>query len=176
MAIRDTSRKPFIQDNDTNVKVGIDLPIRRGDGLDGFFATTSTTIEAVKNNIRNLLQTEEGERFFQPKLGLNLRKVLFNQMTDELILQIQDNILDKFELWLPFVEIRDIQINTFESDKIVGANEVRIKIDFNIKQDPNTLDSVTLDFTSDTSQVESIDGTGGGGTTGGTGGGSGGGY
>ena len=57
MAIKDTSRKPYIQDNDTNVKVGIDLPIRRGDNLDGFFATTSTTIEAVKNNIRNLLQT-----------------------------------------------------------------------------------------------------------------------
>ena len=31
MAIKDTSRKPFIQDNDTNIKVGIDLPIRRGD-------------------------------------------------------------------------------------------------------------------------------------------------
>ena len=162
MAIRDTSRKPFIQDNDTNVKVGIDLPIRRGDGLDGFFATTSTTIEAVKNNIRNLLQTEEGERFFQPNLGLNLRKVLFNQMTDELTLQIQDNILDKFELWLPFVEIRDIQINTFESDKIVGTNEVRIKIDFNIRQDPNTLDSVTIDFSSDTMESESttVGGTG----------------
>ena len=27
MAIKDTSRKPFIQDNDANVKVGIDLPI-----------------------------------------------------------------------------------------------------------------------------------------------------
>ena len=162
MAIKDTSRKPFTEDNDTNVKVGIDLPIRRGDGLDGFFATTSTTIEAVKNNIRNLLQTEEGERFFQPNLGLNLRKVLFNQMTDELTLQIQDNILDKFELWLPFVEIRDIQINTFESDKIVGANEVRIKIDFNIRQDPNTLDSVTIDFSSDTMESESttVGGTG----------------
>ena len=34
MAIRDKSRKPFIEDNDTNVKIGIDLPIRRDDGLD----------------------------------------------------------------------------------------------------------------------------------------------
>ena len=51
MAIRDTSRKPYIEDNDTKVKIGIDLPIRRGDGLDGFFASTSTTIEAVKNNM-----------------------------------------------------------------------------------------------------------------------------
>ena len=27
MAIKDTSRKPFIEDNNTNVKIGIDLPI-----------------------------------------------------------------------------------------------------------------------------------------------------
>ena len=33
MAIKDTSRKPFIEDNDTNVKIGIDLPIRRDDAL-----------------------------------------------------------------------------------------------------------------------------------------------
>ena len=43
MAIKDTSRKPYIQDNDTNVKIGVDLPIRRNDELGGFFATTSTT-------------------------------------------------------------------------------------------------------------------------------------
>ena len=48
MAVKDTSRKPYIEDNDTNIKIGIDLPIRRGDGRDGFFASTSTTIEAVK--------------------------------------------------------------------------------------------------------------------------------
>ena len=83
MAIRDTWRKAFIQDNDANVKIGIDLPIRRGDTNDGFFATTSTTIEAVKNNIRNLLQTNEGERFFQPNLGLNLRRLLFEHITNQ---------------------------------------------------------------------------------------------
>ena len=31
MAIKDTSRKPYIIDRDSNVKVGIDLQIRRGD-------------------------------------------------------------------------------------------------------------------------------------------------
>ena len=35
--VKDTSRKPYIQDNDTKVKIGIDLPIRRGDDKDGFF-------------------------------------------------------------------------------------------------------------------------------------------
>mgnify|MGYP003661539394 CR=1 FL=1 len=149
MAIKDTSRKPFIQDNDTNVKIGIDLPIRRDDNLDGFFASTSTTIEAVKNNIRNLLQTNEGERFFQPNLGLNLRKLLFEHITNNNIIGIQDSILDKLQFWLPFVEVGDIQVETLESNQVVGANEIRIKILFNIKQDPDTLDSVTLNFSGD---------------------------
>ena len=162
MAIRDKSRKPYIQDNDTNVKVGIDLPIRRDDASGGFFASTTTTIEAVKNNIRNLLQTEEGERFFQPNLGLNLKTLLFEHITNENLIGIQDSILDKFEFWLPFVEVRDIQVLSRDNTTDIGANEIRVKILFNIKQDPNTLDSVTVDFSSDTMESEST-------TTGGTG-------
>tara|TARA_R100001591_G_C4332338_1_gene178427 strand:- start:696 stop:1211 length:516 start_codon:yes stop_codon:yes gene_type:complete len=170
MAIRDKSRKPYIEDNNSNVKIGIDLPIRRGEGEGGFFASTSTTIEAVKNNIRNLLSTNEGERFFQPNLGLNLRKVLFENMTEEKLISVQDSILDKFEIFLPFVEIRDIQIRTRDSDSVVGSSEVRLEIIFNIKQDPNTLESVSLDFSSNavseaesTSIGSSIGGAGGGG-------------
>ena len=161
MAIRDTSKKPYIEDNNTNIKVGIDLPIRRDSGLDGFFATTSTTIEAVKNNIRNLLQTNEGERFFQPTLGLNLKKLLFEHITSENLIGVQDAILDKFEFWLPFVEVRDIQVLSRNNTTDIGANEIRVKILFNIKQDPNTLDSITLDFSSDITETESTT-TGGG--------------
>ena len=83
MAIKDIHRKPFIEDNNTDQFIGIDLPIRKSEGKEGFFASTSTTIEAVKNNIRNLVQTSPGERFFQPNLGLNLRNILFNQINEE---------------------------------------------------------------------------------------------
>ena len=51
MAIKDTTKKPFINDRDENIFIGLDLPIRRGDGVEGYFASTSTTIESVKNNI-----------------------------------------------------------------------------------------------------------------------------
>ena len=147
MAIKDTSKKPYIVDNDTNIKVGIDLPIRRDDIKDGWFASTTTTIEAVKNNIRNLLQTEEGERFFQPNLGIGLRQLLFENITDKNLIGIQDSILDKIEFWLPFVEVRDIQVLSRNNTTDIGANEIRVKIFFNIKQDPDTLDAVTMNFT-----------------------------
>jgi phage baseplate assembly protein W len=162
MAVKDTSRKPYIEDNDTKVKIGIDLPIRRGDGLDGFFASTSTTIEAVKNNIRNLLQTNEGERFFQPNLGLNLRTLLFEHITNENLIGVQDAILDKIEFWLPFVEVRNIEVLSRDNTTDIGVNEIRVKILFNIKQDPNTLDSITLDFSSDITEPESNVTSGGG--------------
>ena len=163
MAIRDTSRKPYIQDNDTKVKIGIDLPVHRDSGGDGFFATTSTTIEAVKNNIRNLLQTNEGERFFQPNLGLNLRRLLFEHITSENLLGIQNAILDKIDFWLPFVEVGDIQVLSRDNTTDIGVNEIKVKILFNIKQDPNTLDSITLSFdTGNISESESTITSGGG--------------
>ena len=43
-----------------------------------------------KNNIRNLLQTEEGERFFQPTLGIGLRQLLFEHVTSDNIIGIQN--------------------------------------------------------------------------------------
>ena len=149
MAIRDTSRKPYIEDNDTRIFIGLDLQIRKTQGKEGYFASTSTTIEAVKNNIRNLLNTHQGERLMQPNLGINLRKYLFQQVTDEFIVQIQDDILDVLEMWLPFVDVRDIIVK-------VGNNvsELLIEVVFNITQDPNTLNSVQISIASTSEQVD----------------------
>ena len=69
MAIKDLSKKPFVEDRDNNVFIGIDLPFRKSDGVEGWFASTKTTIEAVKNNIKNLLSTHKGERYLQPNIG-----------------------------------------------------------------------------------------------------------
>ena len=145
MAIKDTNKKPYIVDRDDKIFVGIDLPFRKSEGSEGWFASTSTTIEAVKNNIRNLLQTQQGERFFQPFLGINLRKYQFEQITEDVIVKIQNDILDTFKIWLPFVEIRNIKVNTKEL-KELDRNKISLDILFNIKQDPNTLQSVQVDI------------------------------
>ena len=85
----------------------------------------------------------------QPNLGLDLRNMLFNQIDENVIIGIQDSILDTFESWLPFVEVRDIKIMTSDNESTINKNEIKINIVFNIKNSPNTLDSVTLNFFSD---------------------------
>ena len=164
MAIQDTTKKPYIIDRDSNIQVGMDLPIRRGDDKDGWFATSKTTMEAVKNNIVNLLSTTTGERLMQPNLGVDLRNILFEQVDESTEIRIQDIILDAFEIWLPFVQVLDIKIvsDNIETDR----NQIRIDIIFNIIQDPNTVDSVSMDFAS------GVDNSGQSGLVAGSGGGS----
>ena len=92
---------------------------------------------------------------FQPNLGINLKQILFEQITDENLINIQDLILDKLQFWLPFVEVRNIEVLSHDSNSDIRTNEIKVKILFNIKQDPNTLDSITLNFTSDVGVSES---------------------
>ena len=147
MAIKDTSKKPFIEDRDDNIFIGIDLPFRKSDGIEGWFASTTTTIEAVKNNIRNLLSTHKGERYLQPNIGLNLRKFLFEQFTDELRLQIENDILDTIDFWLPFIQVKDLKVGMSSATAgSVNNNKLIISVVFNITRDPNTLESVQVEI------------------------------
>mgnify|MGYP003627211446 CR=1 FL=1 len=118
MAIKDTTKKPYLVDGDTNIFIGLDLPIRKSDGKEGYFASTTTTIEAIKNNIRNLLLTQQGERLMQPSFGMNLRKFLFEQLNDNNLLQMREEIIDTFSFWLPFVIIRDLKIQSLNSVQV----------------------------------------------------------
>ena len=150
MPILDRRKDRFVEDQDTRVSVGIDFPFGRVGNGDGYFKTTKTTIDAIKNNIKLLLQTHQGERMFQPNLGMNLRKLLFEQMTEDLTIQIENNIVDVFERWLPFVELRNIDIENRNE-----LSQVKINIEFNIRRAPNSLESVQVTF----------DGVGGGEST-----------
>jgi len=138
MPILDRRNNQLIEDKDTRVSVGINFPFARVPNQDGYFSTTKTTIESIKNNIRLLLQTQKGERMFQPNLGMNIRQFLFEQITEDTQVQIENDIVDTFSTWLPFVELREINIDTSNQDK----NQININIVFNIKRAPNTIESV----------------------------------
>ena len=140
MPILDRRTNQFVDDKDTRVSVGIDFPFGRVPDGDGYFKTSKTTVDAIKNNIKLLLKTERSERLFQPFLGMNLKRFVFEQITEDVRIQIENDIVDTFETWLPFVELRDIEIS---SDSITeDRNKININIVFNIKKAPNSLETV----------------------------------
>ena len=111
MAILDRRKDRFVEDQDKRVSVGIEFPLGRVGGGDGYFKSTKTTVESIKNNIRLLLQTHRGERVFQPNLGMDLRSLIFEPLTEDITIQIENNIVDVFSRWLPFVDLRNINVN-----------------------------------------------------------------
>lgn len=119
--------------------IGIDLPIRRGDG--GFFQQTFTTQNAIKANIKNYILTNFGERPINPRFGNNLRSALFQNNDDTTRQVIQESILDGIELNFPSVNI----------DKFIFENEtsdhtISISLVFSLSSYPNLLDRITVDI------------------------------
>jgi phage baseplate assembly protein W len=137
MAIPNNRVNRFIEDQDARVSVGIKLPFGRQPGSSkGYFATTDTTLDAVKQDVRLLLMTQRGERLFQPLLGMNIRRFLFEQVTENTVVEIENDIVDTFERWLPFVNLSEINID------LESKNQIRINVQFNIENAPTELESV----------------------------------
>lgn len=139
MAVRDTRVNQFIEDKDARVSVGLQMPLGRQPGSgDGYFASTKTTIDAVKEDIKMLLLTQQGERVMQPGLGMNIRRFLFEQITEDSVIEIENDIVASFSKWLPFVSLNDIKVDISDQDR----NQIKIDIKFNIANAPNDLQSV----------------------------------
>tara|TARA_B100000424_G_C22739666_1_gene400433 strand:- start:169 stop:609 length:441 start_codon:yes stop_codon:yes gene_type:complete len=146
MAIIDTSISgSSIENRDLDIFIGIDLPFYKSDGTEGYFSSTKTTLQAVKNNLINLLKTEKGERYFQPSLGLNLKSFLFEPITPGMDDRIKEDIMSTLSIWLPFVNINNINVSVNESDAF-DKNKIKIDISFSLNELPNVLESVQLEI------------------------------
>ena len=130
-----------ILDKDNTKKIGIKMQFQNSD--DGYFDYTSLTLESVRENIIGLVKTRKGERLFQPQLGLGLENLIFENITDELKVVIEDDIRNTLKTWLPFVVITNITVR--EDKSMTGLeNTVLIKIEFGMTYSPNMKDSVEI--------------------------------
>ena len=137
MAILDKSKNNFLVDRQDDKAVGLKLPLVIDSGE---LMSTQTTIEAVKQNLMNLLSTELGERVMQPNLGIRLKKFLFEPFNTDVVIQIQDVIVECINYWLPFIQINDILVRMSDSER----NTMQISVNFNLKKDSNKHESVQI--------------------------------
>ena len=126
-------------DLDPRKYVGLSFPLRADNNND--FALTKNSTEQAKHNLKNLLLTFPGERVGQPNFGSRLRALCFEQDTDELGTRIDEEIRRAVMVWLPYININDINILTDDA----GTNKIFVSIKFSTNLDPTANDSLTLD-------------------------------
>lgn len=82
-------------------------------------------IDAVKQSVKNLVLTAQGERPFQPLLGSNIRKLLFEPVDDFTAFDIKEEVQTTLQNFEPRAKILNIDVVS-EPDN----NRFRLSIDF----------------------------------------------
>jgi phage baseplate assembly protein W len=120
-----------------NIAIGVSLPFNGS----GVFNSTFSTKDQIKSNLVNLLLTDIGERVMNPNFGTNLKRFLFEGITNENIDTLKNNILNSISIYIPEITVSGI---TIEPD--TDYNTINLTIDYylNISQ---TSDQVTVQFT-----------------------------
>lgn len=97
--------------------------------------------ESIKESLRNIILTNRGERLFQPNLGCDVRSMLFENFTPDMVITAKDMISNAIKAFEPRIELIGVDIITS-----VDSNALNIVIVFSVinKEEPLTL-VVTLD-------------------------------
>lgn len=121
--------------NNRDVPIGIDLPMNPSRGSS--FKMNYASVDQAKANLVNLLLTNKGERVMQPTFGCDLRKTLFESMTDDMDESIKLVVVDAITTWLPYIYINQLDIN-------VDYNANRVQIGLVISLINNKVDTRSI--------------------------------
>ena len=126
-------------DLNPNTYIGLSFPIRRDRFND--FAMTKTSLQQARHNLKNLLLTFPGERVGQPEFGSRLRALCFEQIDDELPGKLEEEVKQAVSIWLPYINIQEVNTLTEEQDQ----NKIHVEIKFSTTLNPQTTESLTVD-------------------------------
>lgn len=127
-------------DFEPDVAVGIDLPMIAGVGA--AFKMNYTTLDQAVANAKNLLLTDRGERIMQPDFGCDLKKTLFENITEELTVTMENVIRESFDYWLPYIFINKLTITPYQD-----VNRVNILMEISLEGNKFDTRSIQLELT-----------------------------
>tara|TARA_Y100000401_G_C8315313_1_gene222081 strand:+ start:164 stop:643 length:480 start_codon:yes stop_codon:yes gene_type:complete len=127
------SRIPSTNDDlNEELYIGISMPLRNSEisGSLGYFESTNYTGDAIKENLRNLLNTHKGERIMKSDFGINWNKYLFEQTTEAIRGRLAREIRTSVIRYMPYLTIKKCVVTerAAESDLMLYVYlEVRYK-------------------------------------------------
>ena len=124
------------RDLQPRVAIGVKLPFS-GKAV---FNSTYTSAEAIKTNLINYFLTGRGERFMNPTFGNGLQTLLFDQLTEDKVKQIDALIKADISYYFPRIEIVNIS-----TEGIPETNTVQFALSYKVK-DTNIEDELSINF------------------------------
>ena len=126
--------KKFLSDLNPNIGVGVNLPLS-GPSV---FISNYTTKEAIKNNLINYFLTNPGELPLNPTFGSGLRSYIFEQISQDLLSNLEEYIIQKINFYFSMISIDSLVITQQED-----TNLIRVILKYNII-DTNMTDTLNI--------------------------------
>ena len=101
----------FVNDLIDRQAIGVSIPFSNS----GVFHQTYTTADQTKSNLINYFLTNKGERILKCNYGGNLRNILFEQISEETLIVLQQRLKTDISLKFPIVEVKSLTV-TPQSD------------------------------------------------------------
>jgi phage baseplate assembly protein W len=135
MAIPQTIRVNPL-DLQKNIVIGVSLPFN----APGVFNKTYSTKDQIKSNLINLLLTDKGERIMNPEFGTDLRRSLFDNMTNLNSEILKLKIIDSINIFIPEIILGEVKVEpNFDYNILDVTINYRLAIS-------NIPDQVTVQF------------------------------
>ena len=93
------------------------------------FALSYSTEEQALSNLKNLLATNRGERYMQPKFGTRIREAIFEPNTTDLREFLNSTIQEALDLWLPYIDIVQLELK-----RNIDQHTLAIRLTVNISE------------------------------------------
>lgn len=119
----------------------------------GFFESNSTTLDAVREDIKVLLLTTKGERLINSDIGTNISVfsgILFDQRNRaEMKTRVENEIREALSKWMPNVTLTSLEIVIKDDETGYGLtdNEILIRMQYVVNNNEALFDSVQLKVT-----------------------------
>ena len=118
------------------VPIGIKTPVNFGKKNVQLFEMHYNPIEQIKDNLKNLIQTNAGERLGRHSYGCSLSSFLFEQVSlgKDFNAATTKQIIDQVKKYIPIIQIDNIDINMEQKEinDITSLAKATIGISFSI--------------------------------------------
>ena len=95
--------------------LGIKLQITRN-SIDGFTMIGDFNT-LIRQNLKMLLLTDPGERVMIPNFGVGLKRYLFQNFNESIFIDIETDIREQVEKYLPVVSIENVLFDDTNQDE-----------------------------------------------------------
>lgn len=115
-----------------NVPIGIRTPMKMGYGSEGIFQMHFDLGKQIKDNLRNLLLTNHGERVGLYNFGANLRELSLELGSDLLDEELLLRINTAITRYMPFIEPDRLEREIVNLDNEHVA-KIKVRLFYNVK-------------------------------------------